>query len=85
MEAVTADYTVWIHASDSPKAGTDGRVAIELHGQGGSSSQQWLHNQQKTPFSRGKVTAPAPGHVSIDDAMQAAACNDVLPFAPLLH
>ncbi|KAL3141352.1 hypothetical protein ABBQ32_004935 [Trebouxia sp. C0010 RCD-2024] len=56
MEAVTADYTVWIHASDSPKADTDGRVAIELHGQGGSSSQQWLHNQQKTPFSRGKVS-----------------------------
>lgn len=59
MEAVTADYTVWIHTSDCPRAGTDGRVAVELHGHRSSSGLQWLHTQQEAPFSRAKVTASA--------------------------
>ena len=58
-EVTMSDYTVWVHTSNDRRAGTDGRVAIELHGQGGSSGLQWLHPQQDAPFSRGKVTTIA--------------------------
>lgn len=52
-EVVMADYTVWVHTSNCQGAGTEGRVAIELHGQGGSCGMQDLEG---APFARGQVT-----------------------------
>ena len=53
-EGIMADYTVWVHTSNCQGAGTEGRVAIGLHGQGESSGMQDLEG---APFTRGKVTA----------------------------
>ena len=53
-----ADYNVWVHTSGCQGAGTEGRVAIELHGQEGSSGMQQLDTQQDAAFARGKVTIP---------------------------
>ena len=59
-----ADYKVWVHTSHQVSAGTDGRVAIELHGERGDTGIQWLGTEQDTPFGRGKVIVSLDVHVA---------------------
>lgn len=53
---VKTEYHVWIHTSSCRGAGTQGRVSIELHGQGGSSGLQPLHEANDGAFARSQVT-----------------------------
>ena len=54
--AVKTEYHVCIHTSSCRGAGTQGRVSIELHGQGGSSGLQPLHPANDDAFARSQVT-----------------------------
>ncbi len=53
---VKTQYHVWIHTSSCRGAGTEGRVSIELHGQGGSSGLQPLQAANDDAFARSQVT-----------------------------
>ncbi|DBA69854.1 TPA: hypothetical protein ACH3X2_012566 [Trebouxia sp. C0005] len=50
--AVKTEYRVWVHTSSCRGAGMQGRVSIELHGQGGSSGLQPLHAANDDAFAR---------------------------------
>ena len=58
--AMVSEYRVWVHTSSCKGAGTQGRVSIELHGQGGSSGMQPLHAQHDGAFARGQVRPISP-------------------------
>lgn len=69
--AVKTEYRVWVHTSSCRGAGMQGRVSIELHGQGGSSGLQPLHAANDDAFARSQVTHT---HVSL--------LTQVLPRTP---
>lgn len=54
-----AEYIVSVHTSSCKGAGTEGGVAVELHGRQASSGMQQLQPQAANSFARGQVSSPS--------------------------